>query len=127
MSPNLKEIYKEYLSCLNAQDWENLSRFVADDVTHNQNLLGLSGYRDMLRKDYEDIPDLHFNAVIVICEPPVLAARLKFDCHPKGEFMGLPINGNNVIFHENVFYEFERDKIVRVRSAIDKAAIEAQL
>jgi predicted ester cyclase len=37
------------------------------------------------------------------------------------------VNGKRVSFTENVFYEFRADKIVQVWSAIDKAAIEAQL
>jgi predicted ester cyclase len=57
----------------------------------------------------------------------MLAARLAFDCTPKGEFLGLPVNGRRVAFTENVFYEFRDGKIAQVWSVIDKAAIEAQL
>lgn len=81
----------------------------------------------MLVKDHADIPDLRFDAEMIVCEASRVAARLMFDCHPKGEFMGLAVNGLRVKFAENVFYEFHGDKIVRVWSAIDKAAIEAQL
>ncbi len=124
---DLNQIYQDYVACLNAQDWPSLGRYVADDVTHNTNTLGLSGYRKMLEENYEDIPDLRFNVEMVIREPPYLASRLRFDCAPKGVFLGLPINGRRVVFHENVFYQFENGKIARVRSALDKVAIEAQL
>jgi predicted ester cyclase len=124
---DLKQTYRDYIACLNQQDWKKLGQFVADDVSHNENPLGLSGYRKMLEKDFEDIPDLQFNIEALVSERSVLASRLRFDCHPKGTFLGLPINGRHVIFHENAFYEFKGAKILRVRSAIDKAAIEAQL
>ncbi len=124
---DLKQIYHAYIDCLNAQDWSNLVRFVAVDVTHNGNPLGLSGYREMLEKNFEDIPDLKFNVELVISEAPYLASRLRFDCSPKGDFLGLPVNGRHVSFHENVCYEFQDGKIIRVRSALDKVAIEAQL
>jgi predicted ester cyclase len=123
----IKAIYRNYIECLNARDWNNLGKYVADNVTHNGNPLGLSGYRKKLETDIGEIPDLQYNAVAVICEPPGLAARLKFDCYPTREFMGLRIDGKHVVFHENVFYEFESDKIVRVRSIVDKAEIEAAL
>jgi hypothetical protein len=55
------------------------------------------------------------------------ASRLGFDCTPKGMFLGLHVNGKRVSFTENVIYEFGSEKIVRVWSVIDKAAIEAQL
>lgn len=124
---NLAEQYRAYLDCLNRQDWDDLGRYVAHDVSHNGRPLGLAGYREMLVKDHADIPDLRFDAEMIVCEASRVAARLMFDCHPKGEFMGLAVNGLRVKFAENVFYEFHGDKIVRVWSAIDKAAIEAQL
>lgn len=119
--------YREYIACLNRQDWAALGQFVDDDVTHNGRLLGLAGYRDMLERDFREIPDLHFNIQFVVCEPPRIAARLMFDCTPAGLFLGLPVNGRKVSFAENVFYAFSGGKISTVWSVIDKAAIEAQL
>ena len=124
---DLKQIYRDYIDCLNGQAWSNLGTFVADDVTHNSNPLGLAGYRKMLEQDYAAIPDLRFNVEMMISEYPYLGSRLRFDCSPRGIFLGLPVNGRRVSFHENVFYQFDNNKIVRVRSIIDKAALEAQL
>lgn len=81
----------------------------------------------MLENDFLQIPDLRFEAELLVCETPVIAARLRFECTPKGSFLGLPVNGRTVSFTENVFYEFEADRIKRVWSVIDKAAIEGQL
>jgi predicted ester cyclase len=123
----LKSLYRNYIACLNAQDWANLGRFVADDAEHNGRRFGVAGYRRMLEQDFEAIPDLYFTIDLLIADPPFIAARLKFDCSPKGAFLGLPVNGKRVAFTENVFYEFRGAKIWRVWSVIDKAAIEAQL
>jgi predicted ester cyclase len=60
-------------------------------------------------------------------DPPYIASRLKFDCTPKGKFLGLDVNGKRVRFTENVFYEFRKGTIWQVWSVIDQAAIEAQL
>ena len=81
----------------------------------------------MLEKDFQQIPDLWFKSELVICEPPAIAVRLKFDCTPKGSFLDLPVNGPTVSFAEHVFYEFEAGRINKAWSVIDKAAIEAQL
>ena len=81
----------------------------------------------MLENDFTQIPDLHFDVALLICDPPHIAARLQFDCSPRGIFLGLPINGKRVSFTENVFYELREGKIWQVWSAIDKASIEAQL
>ncbi len=124
---DLAKIYRDYIACMNRQDWAGLGTFVADDARHNGRTFGLSGYRAMLEQDFSDIPDLRFNIEMLVSEPPRVAARLQFDCTPKGRFLGLPVNGRKVSFAENVFYEFRNGKIVKVWSVIDKAAIEAQL
>ena len=127
MKTDLADIYRDYIACLNQQDWPMLERFVHDDVHHNRRRIGLSGYRAMLERDVQQIPDLHFDIRLLVSDPPYVASRLGFDCTPTGEFLGLPVNGKRVSFTENVFYEFRGSKIARVWSIIDKAAIEAQL
>ncbi|HTN96845.1 MAG TPA: ester cyclase [Nordella sp.] len=123
----LTDIYRDYIACLNTQDWPNLGKFVHENVHYNGKRIGLSGYRDMLEGDFRAIPDLYFDIRLLISEPPRVASRLHFDCMPKGTLFGLPVNGKKVQFSENVFYEFEDGRIANVWSIIDKAAIEAQL
>jgi predicted ester cyclase len=123
----LSYVYRSYIDCLNQQDWPKLEQFVDNNVYHNDKRIGLSGYRKMLERDFYEIPDLHFNIQLLISDGPYIASRLSFDCSPKGTFFGLAINGKRVSFCENVFYEFQKEKIVKVWSIIDKAAIESQL
>ncbi|RVB77584.1 MULTISPECIES: ester cyclase [unclassified Mesorhizobium] len=124
---DLRDVYRDYIACLNKQDWPKLGQFVDDEVIHNGRRLGLSGYREMLERDFDEIPDLYFNVQMLISEPPYIASRLGFDCTPKGTFLGLLLGGRKVSFAENVIYEFRDEKIVQVWSVIDKTAIEAQL
>ena len=124
---DLSEIYRDYIACLNKQDWLKLEKFVHDDVYYNGRRIGISGYREMLERDFHEIPDLYFDVQLLISDPPHIASRLGFDCTPKAKFLGLHVNGKRVSFTENVFYEFRREKIEQVWSVIDKAAIEAQL
>jgi predicted ester cyclase len=123
----LSDVYRDYIACLNKQDWLRLDRFVDDEVCCNDQRIGISAYREMRQKEFYEIPDLHFHIQLLISDPPYIASRLKFDCTPKGKFLGLDVNGKRVSFPENVFYEFRREKIWQVWSIIDKAAIEAQL
>jgi predicted ester cyclase len=123
----LANLYRAYIDCLNRQDWPNLHQFVAGDARHNGRPFGLAGYRAMLERDFEEIPDLRFNIELLVCEPPYVASRLQFNCRPKGLFLDLPVNGRRVNFAENVFYRFRDEGIAEVWSVIDRAAIEAQL
>ncbi len=124
---SLHDVYRDYIACLNGQDWPKLERFVHDEVWRNGQRIGLSGYRQMLERDFLEIPDLHFDIQLLISDPPYVASRLGFQCTPKGRFLGLDVNGKRVSFAENVFYKFRGRKIEQVWSVIDKAAIEAQL
>jgi predicted ester cyclase len=124
---DLSDVYRDYIACLNKQDWPKLEQFVHDEVYYNGRRIGLSGYRGMLERDFHEIPDLYFNIHLLIADPPYIASRLGFDCRPKEKFLGLEVNGKRVSFTENVFYEFRGEKIGQVWSVIDKAAIEAQL
>lgn len=123
----ISSIYRAYIACLNRQDWPHLGNFVGDDVSYNGQQVGVSGYREMLEKDFDAIPDLYFDIHLLISEPPYVASRLAFDCTPKGMLFGLPVNGKRVSFTENVFYEFRGGRIAQVWSIIDRPAIEAQL
>lgn len=124
---DFSETYRNYIDCLNRQDWPNLSEFVHEDVHYNGSRIGLMGYRAMLEGDFLAIPDLHFDIRMLICEPPCVASRLHFDCTPSGLLFDLPVNGRKVQFAENVFYEFRDGRIHTVWSIIDKVAIAAQL
>ena len=123
----LADRYRDYIACLNRQDWPRLGEFVADDAIHNGRQIGLAGYRAMLVQDFADIPDLSFDIQMLLADPPLIASRLRFDCAPIGTFLGLAVNGRRVSFAENVLYAFRDGKIREVWSVIDKAAIAAQL
>jgi predicted ester cyclase len=127
MKTDLSAIYKDYIACLNEQGWPKLSQFIDDDVIYNGQRIGIPGYRAMLERDFQKIPDLYFDIELLISESPYVACRLRFDCTPKREFLGLQVNGKKVSFTENVFYKFRGTKIAEVWSVLDKAAIETQL
>ena len=123
----LSNLYRGYIACLNKQDWPSLGQFVHEQVHYNGGWIGLSGYREMLKGDFRAIPDLSFEIHLLISEPPRVASRLGFDCRPKGILFGLPVNGKRVSFTENVIYEFRDQRIEKLWSVIDKAAIQSQL
>lgn len=123
----LCEIYRDYIDCLNRQDWGRLGLFVHDAVEYNDASVGLAGYRGMLENDFRAIPDLRFAIELLTSDPPRIASRLRFDCTPRGVLFDIPVNGKRITFAENVFYEFSAGRIRQVWSIIDKAAIARQV
>jgi predicted ester cyclase len=124
---DLSLLYRAYIDCLNARTLDQLGDFVDPDVEYNGKHISLNGYQAMLKGDFEAIPDLRFTIALLICDPPVIASRLDFDCTPVGTLFGIAVNGRRVQFRENVFYEIEARRIRRVWSVIDEAAIARQL
>ena len=49
---DLSDVYRDYIACLNKQDWSKLERFVHDEVHYNGQRIGISGYREMLERDF---------------------------------------------------------------------------
>jgi predicted ester cyclase len=127
MTMNLADLYQGYIDCLNAQDWDNLGKFIGTEVAYNGKRVGLVAYRQARQREFREIPDLHFKVSILVSDQKTVASRLEFAISPSGEFLGLPVNGKRVTFSENVFYEYEGGKIARVWSVLDKAAIKTQL
>jgi predicted ester cyclase len=127
MKSKLADVYRGYIACLNARDWEKLGTYVCNDVVHNGLTVGLDGYRQARESEFRQIPDLRFDVQILLADGTMVASRLNFDITPQGEFLGLPVNGRRISFSENVFYEFNNGKIARVWSVIDKVAVETQL
>lgn len=124
---DLSAICSAYLDCLNHQDWEQLGKYVADDVSYNGQFIGYAGYLHARQDEFRTIPDLHFDAQLLMANEATVACRLYFNITPSGDFLGLPVNGKRISFAEHVFYEFENGKISKVWSVLDQAAIEAQL
>jgi len=96
----LRRVHGDYLHCLNRQAWDELGQFVDENVRHDERPFGLAGYRNMLLDDFKTVPDLHFQATKIVCEPPLLMARLEFRASPIGSFVGLPVNGREISFTE---------------------------
>jgi predicted ester cyclase len=95
---DLSDVYRDYIACLNKQHWPKLEQFVHDEVYYNGQRIGILGYREMLEKDFYEIPDLYFDIQLLISDPPLIASRLEFDCTPNGKFLGLHVNGKSVSF-----------------------------
>ncbi|WP_422745400.1 ester cyclase [Mycobacterium sp. WMMD1722] len=123
MSGGLVSIYRDYLACLNARRWDQLGRFVAEDVSYNGQTLGLSGYRSMLEADVHAVPDLRFTPQLLLADADVVSCRLFFECTPQRTFLGIEPTGRRIAFAEHVFYRFDGRRIAEVWSLIDKDAV----
>jgi predicted ester cyclase len=127
MTNDLEARYRAYLDALNERRLDDLVQFVQDELSYNGETMTRLQYQDLIAADITAIPDLFFDAQIVVASGDQVACRLVFDCTPQHEFLGFSPNGERLCFAEHVFYHFREGRIAAVSSLIDRPAIEAQL
>ena len=124
---DLETRYRAYLDALNERRLDDLVHYVQDELSYNGEAITRRQYQDLIAADITAIPDLFFDAHIIVASGDHVACRLVFDCTPQHEFLGFSPNGERLCFAEHVFYHFRGGRIAAVSSLIDRAAIEAQL
>jgi predicted ester cyclase len=124
---DLETPYRAYLDALNERRLDDLVHFVQDELSYNGKTMTRRQYQDLIAADITAIPDLIFDAHIIIANGDQVECRLVFDCTPQHEFLGFSPNGERLCFAEHVFDHFRDGRIAAVSSLIDRAAIEAQL
>ena len=101
--------------------------YVADELSYNGQTMSRRQYQDLIAADIAAIPDLIYDAHIVVASGEQVACRIVFDCTPQRDFRGFSPNGKRLAFTEHVFYRFRDGRIAAVSSLIDRVAIAAQL
>ena len=127
MGDDLAARYRGYLAALNERRLDDLVHHVHDEILYNGGAMTRDGYRDMIAGDVRAIPDLVFDAQIVVADDDGVACRLLFRCTPQHEFLGFTPNGERLTFAEHVFYRYRDGRIAAVSSLIDRASIAEQL
>ncbi|WP_214402666.1 ester cyclase [Pseudonocardia lacus] len=127
MDTDLETRYRAYLDALNERRLDDLVGFVHDELTYNGTPMTRREYQDLLAADIAAVPDLVYDARIVVADGNRVACRLLFDCTPRSEFLGFAVDGRRLVFAEHVFYAFRDGRIAAVSSLIDRAAVEEQL
>jgi predicted ester cyclase len=100
---------------------------VHEELTYNGETMTRRHYQSLIAADVAAIPDLRYDARIVVADGDQVACRIVFDCVPQREFLGFSPNGERIAFAEHVFYRFRDGRICAVSSLIDRAAIARQL
>jgi predicted ester cyclase len=125
--PDLAARYRTYLDTLNERRLDDLVHHVADELTYNGEPMTRRQYQDLIAADLAAVPDLVYEAHLVVADGEHVACRLVFACTPQREFLGFTPNGRRLVFAEHVFYRFHEGRIAEVWSLIDRAAIAAQV
>lgn len=125
MSPSLDSVYHDYIAAILDHDLDSMSKFVSEEVIHNGKLLGLEGYKELLRRNIMDT-NIHIEIKRLITDAEHVAALLTFTTKASTkELVGIQLDGQSFSYAENVFYDFKDGKIIEVHSLFDIDAVRA--
>jgi predicted ester cyclase len=124
---DLEATYRAYLEVLNDRRFDELTAYVHDDITYNDEPITRSQYQRNRADEVDTIPDLAFQIGTLVVQGNHVACRLWFECTPVRAFLGFEPTGATISFAEHVFYEFDGGRIKQVRSLLDRAAVASQL
>ncbi|KAI5917388.1 SnoaL-domain-containing protein [Camillea tinctor] len=127
----LKQTYRAYIDCINAQtlDADSLAKFCHLRVVHNAKTLSVLEYGLLIQEAFTAIPDIVFELHSVVADErrQRVAARIEFRGTPVGPMAGAKANGRSVEFCEHVTYQLMDGKIARVWSIVDWVSYRRQL
>lgn len=126
MTREPERFYRDYIDALNERRFDDLDRFVHDRLVYNDAAITREQYAALLVDDVRAIPDLHYVIDLLVAEGDLVSARLWFDCHPRGSFLGVDVDGRRVAFAEHVLYRLRERRIERVWSLLDRDAVRDQ-
>ena len=127
MSARLEQTYRAYLDALNERRFDEVGRFLQDELTYNDSVITREQYVAARVEDVRVIPDVRFDPHLLVVGDDHVACRLWFDCTPRHAFLGVEATGRRITFAEHVFYRFRDDRIEHVWSLLDVDAIRRQL
>ena len=109
---DLEARYRAYLDALNERRLDDLVHYVQEELSYNGETMTCRQYQDLIAADITAIPDLIFDAQIIVASADQVACRLVFVCTPQHEFLG--------------FYRTANDSASRSTSSITSATAASQ-
>ncbi|KAM7211089.1 hypothetical protein V8F06_013530 [Rhypophila decipiens] len=131
VSIDLRTFYQDYITAINStKGGPEVGVFCkASGVVWNGSKKSVEDYCLLMRKAFDAIPDLEFNAHTVLVDEDLqqIAVRIDFSGTPVKPFGGGIPNGKQVAFSEHAFYWLEQGKISDVLTIVDWENYRAQL
>ncbi len=131
MSDGNKEIARRFYDAINAGRLEIIDEVIADSYVEHEEFPGLAGGREGLRQFFQmfrtAFPDLTMTIEDMVAEGDKVFIRATMKGTHKGEFMGIPATGKQIIIPNGDFTRFEGRKVVEHWGVIDTGKMMQQL
>ncbi len=123
----LEAFYRQYNAACNAHDFDQLGKFVAEDVVVDGEPRGVSHYSESLRTWVQAFPDYRWEILHLVIDGDWISGHFRDTGTHRGEIFGVPPTGQRVDIHEFALYHVVDGRIVEVWGTADNLALLEQL
>jgi steroid delta-isomerase-like uncharacterized protein len=131
MSNDPKAVVRRVYQAVSSGDFESLSALIADDVVEHEQLPGLEpnkeGVLQFFRGMREAFPDMEMVPDSIIAEGDMVAARVTLKGTHRGDFLGIPATGKEVVVAVADFFRVENGRVAEHWGVADMASMMEQL
>jgi len=131
MSEDPKAVVRQCYHAVSNGDFGSLSAVIADDIIEHEELPGLEPNKDgviqFFRGMREAFPDMEMVPDAIITEGDLVAARVTLKGTHRGDFMGIPATGKEVVVAIADFFRIENGRIAEHWGVADMASMMEQL
>ena len=129
---DLKNAIKEYYVAKEAQDWDTLNNYIADNHTFYMEMgeatsMDREGHIGMMKMVDEAFTDGKYQLDLIITEGDHVVVNGRWTGKHTGTFNEIPASGNDINFAFTNIFRFENDQIVEERAIIDSLSLMTQM
>ncbi len=111
----------------NAHRFDEAATLVAEDAELNDRRVGPDGLVRPMRRMVASFPDWHWNVNRMVVEQDLVAVHMSATGTHLGEFLGIRPTGKSVRVGEFLICEVRDQRVAKVWSGLDVAALRTQL
>jgi predicted ester cyclase len=124
---DLRSFYLAYVDALNARAFDEMDRFVADEIAFGTAVYPRDAVAGSLASIIDAVPDFRWEVEEVLVDGDRLAARLRNSGTPVKEWNGVSPTGASFDVAEHAIYRVADGRFVEMMNLHDSAEVARQL
>jgi predicted ester cyclase len=124
---DIRDFYLSYIDALNTRAFDQMHRFVADEIAFGTQIYPRDGVAGSLAAIIDAVPDFHWEVQEILVDGDRLAVRLLNSGTPAKEWNGIAPTGRSFQVAEHAIYRVADGRFVEMMNLHDSAEVARQL
>ena len=123
----LDSLYEGYLACCNERRFDDLARYVHDEITFNGQATSRADYAQAIASNIEAVPDFRWTVEGLVTSGDTIAVRLTDRGTPGRDWLGIPPTGRSFEIAEFATYHVRDGRIAAMWFLLDQPTAARQV